>query len=222
MKWEFLVLDAVLFILPLIVTFFIKQFRLPALKPTLLSLIVVAILFIMAESYSVGYIWMLNPTFTLGQSLFKLPIELILFFAAMSWLSINVWVNLQALRKNELIGDHRAFMWAAIALVFIAAQSLLTHRIYTGFVSCIAAIVILKEYKDDKSKLLTINGEFYVLFMTVLNFFIFGYLLRRPILVYNFFMKTNVSILVVPLETVLYGFILTWLPVRVYGRFGKN
>jgi hypothetical protein len=222
MKWEFLALDAIIFFLPFAIAFFIKQSRLPSLKPTILSIFVVTALFIMAESYSIGYIWMLNPEFTIGQSLFKLPVELILFFAAMSWLSINVWVNLQTLRKNEPVGDYRVFIWIAIVLVLIAGQSLLTHRIYTGFVCCVSSIILLKEYKDGNSQLLTLNGELHVLLMMFLNFFIFGYLLHRPVIVYNFFMITNFNILVIPLETVLYGFILTWLPVRVYGRFVKN
>lgn len=215
MAIEYLLFNLFIFV-PILLISLIRPYKLRAIpfKSGAISITVSALFFIAFDMYATQLFWYFNPKYILGMYLYKIPLEEFLFFFSVPFACLFIWENIRNQKKT-------APDFTALLILLFSAIGMygLNHRIwYTVSVSgmMIACIALDKILRTGLFR----NKRFYI-FLIVVNVLtlIFNlYLTARPIVLYDFQFKTNLSVITIPVEDFIFGTALLTLNTLLYEK----
>ncbi len=214
----YLLINILIIIVPLILTFEkkIKFYKkLPALTVSIIIVGGTFILWDIIATYRGD--WGFNPKYLVGIEIFNLPLEEILFFITVPYSAIflyetgSFYLKKSTFDVNKTIVFAVAFILIVIALLFNGQYYTLTVLLFSGLFLVISSIF--------NSKIKILNSGLYwlwVLFM-YLPFFIVNYFLTSlPIVTYSPAAIWGIRITTIPFEDFFYSFSMLSFYLYVY------
>lgn len=218
--YTYLLINIGSILIPFIYSFHPKLQFYKKWKHFLLSLLPVAIIFIVWDMlFTRAGIWGFNPEYLTGFYLLNLPIEEILFFLAIPYACMFTYHCLKLLLRKMPAGS-----WVKVitlflsAILFIIAVSF-ADRTYTlvTFLSAGTALLFVGIVKPQPWL-----GHFYrtwlILLMPfmIVNGLLTGFGLDEPVVWYNNMENLQTRILTIPVEDAVYGMLLLLLTTTIY------
>ena len=214
MKYEYLIFNLLVFAGPILGGLFYPKTKWPKLKHILFSIIPPAVVFILADFFATGIFWHFNDKYITGIRLLNLPLEEVLFFFTVPFACLFLWVNWP--KSNRLVFRRRWLSVSGIGLLFISIALFIVGWFYSGIIFLIFGCWLLVDSFRDRP---LSNRRDYLTFMFIvfmLTMIFNSYLTARPIVIYNPQYKTNLNLFTVPIEDIIYGFILININLLLY------
>ena len=182
---NYLILDILILLFPLIFSFKWKFKYYKYIKPLLGSIIVVGgayILWDMIVTYRGD--WSFEAEYLSGIKIINLPIEEIMFFIVVPYACIFIYENLEFFIKKKEVFFNK-WIYAALSVIFIIVGLIFYHQDYTilAMFSVAAFFLICLYFNPD---LLKSRNYWLYIVLSFIPFIIFNYLLTSiPIVTYE-------------------------------------
>lgn len=226
MESLYLIILLLSFSIPFVYSFEKKMHFIQHWKVVFFSISIVAVVYIIWDVIftKIG-VWGFNPTYYLGITFFKLPLEEILFFFLIPYASIFIHYALLYFFPNLSLSDKftRFFSWMLIVflIVFVALNM---GKLYTQ-TSGISLILALLLGMLDKHKTL---HRFYIAYLVILipfvivNGILTGSFIDEPIVWYNNAENLGIRFFTIPIEDFGYAFSMLFFSVLLIEQFKAN
>lgn len=194
-------------------------------KHSWLSIVLPAILYIAWDAvFTSMNVWSFSKKYTLGISIFGLPIEEILFFFVIPYCSLFVYEVFKCYFPNLLKSNNRTpgYLALLIIILFLSFRGFPFSQLYTSWVSISAiAIVVFLLFRPSFNNFWLAFG---VAYLTVLipKFMVNGLLTSLPVVIYNDSYFSTIRILSIPLEDFIYFLGLFLLNIMLYEYYLKR
>lgn len=219
MKWTYLLINLGSILIPFIFSFHPKLKFSSNWKSAWLSIIIVLIPFVIWDVYftKIG-VWWFNLDYTLGITLFNLPLEEWLFFICIPYATLftyHCFKRLLTLSASKLF----VRIWLVIITAFVLLSCFLfKDRMYTLTTSVLLLTTLLFLLY---SKVVWLKPFFITFTVILIPFFIVnglltGWLLDSPVVLYNDSENIGFRLNTIPIEDVFYGCLLLILNTAVY------
>lgn len=219
MKFEYLLLNLVILLGPLLMSFekqvrFVKNWRyaFPAIA-------LIAAPFLVWDALVTGRHWRFNPDYTLDARFAGLPLEECLFFFTVPFAALFMWETI----KFYFPAQHSSRLQFVVYFLLLGAIRgvvLIVHgKEYTGLVlialACAALLdLVLQTHLFAQTRLLIFLAALFIVTL-IFN----GYLTARPVVLYEEQYQLGIRLGTIPLEDFGYGFALVLLVTCVYEKF---
>ncbi len=208
MKSEYLIVNLLIIIGPLLLSFdrTVHYFR--YWLKALISILFVMIPFLVWDIAVTGKHWQFNEAFTLQFRLLGLPIEEYLFFITVPFSCLFIWQIIVTHQAIKWINNGLVFTIIAVVSIILGIQFILWGKIYTSLMCFMVACTI---FIDDllKTHLFRQKRTYkFLLILTELIGIFNGYLTSRPIVLYEPKYLLNFKIWTIPVEDFIYGYTL--------------
>lgn len=195
-------------------------------KPFILASISVAIPFIMWDVwFTANGVWWFNTNYTLGISIFNLPLEECLFFICIpfscvfTYFCLTKFFNLDwANGFNNIIVFVTVIVCAVFALIF-------HDRMYTFVTALVTIATIIYLHFIDKQEWIGETSLVYSILMLgflPVNGVLTGTGLESPIVNYNSEEFMNFRIGTIPIEDAVYGYVMILWNLYLFKKFSNN
>ena len=225
---NYIIIDALILIFPLIFTFTWKFKYYKFFKPLSASILIVGISYIIWDILVTSRgDWWFNKEFLIGIEIFGLPIEEILFFVVVPFACIFIYENLQYFVKDKKVYFNK-WIYLSLSVVFIIVGLLFYKQDYTilAMFSCAAFFILASTVYPDI--LISRNYWLYAI-LSFIPFIIFNYLLTSLIVVYYSPVAIwggnglwNGRFFTIPLEDFFYNFSMLSFYLLAYVYFKKK
>jgi lycopene cyclase domain-containing protein len=210
---EYLLINILIIIVPLLLTFEQNLKFYKKLRPVLTSILIASPVYIIWDSIATIHgDWDFNPKYLLGIHFFNLPLEEILFFVTVPYSIIFIFETVNYYLKERKIFFNR-YLYFTIILLLLVGIVVFRDQNYTliVFIYCIIFFAISSFFFRDiiKSKVFWIT-----ILISYIPFLIINYVLTSlPIVTYNPNAIWGNRLLTIPLEDFFYSFsmISFWL-----------
>lgn len=215
---EYLLLNIIIIIFPFLLSFEKKIQYYKKLPALFVSIILIGGIYIVWDSIAASRgDWAFNPEYILGFTIFKLPIEEILFFVTVPYSAVFLYETAK-LYLHETKIDINKRLIPAIIVILISLAVIFREKYYTCTVLLFTALFLIismfSKYPVFKSRIYII----WILFMFV-PFFVVNYVLTSlPIVTYSLGAIVGFRILTIPVEDFFYSFSMLSLYLLVYVR----
>jgi lycopene cyclase domain-containing protein len=222
LKFTYLLINLCSIAIPLAFSFESRLTFYKKWKALLPALVIPAIPFLIWDSiFTAQGVWGFNEDYLTGIRLGNLPLEEILFFFCIPYACVFTYEVLNYFSKQDVLGKYARYGTTILAymLVAIAFQSL--DKLYTfttsvlTFAFLITHLVVLK--KPYWSRLILTYLIILIPFF-ITNGILTGTGLESPVVWYNDDENLGIRMMTIPIEDMLYGFLLFGLNVTVYER----
>ncbi len=185
--------------------------------------IIVAIAFMIWDEYFTQLgVWGFNPDYLTGIYLGHLPLEEVLFFICIPYSCVFTFFALTQLLPARKAKWQRLFSY--IFLAVLVASTLFFYELKYTFSTSVgtALFLILIIYKKQN---LT---YYYIAYFIILPFFFLsnglltGSFLDSPIVWYNDAENLGIRMFTIPVEDIVYGFLMIALNIYMYETFEKR
>jgi lycopene cyclase domain-containing protein len=214
----YLIINILIIIVPLLLTFEkkIKFYKkLPALAVSIIIVGGTFILWDIIATYRGD--WDFNPQYLVGIEIFNLPIEEILFFITVPYSAIFLYETGKIYLKNITFHANKTIV-LAIALILIVIGLMFNEQYYSLTVLFFSGLFLIVS-SIFNSKIQVLNSSLYwswILFM-YLPFFIVNYFLTSlPIVTYSPAAIWGIRITTIPFEDFFYSFSMLSFYLYVY------
>ena len=217
-QFTYLFVDIGCVIVPFLASFYRKAPFYKEWKYFIPANIAVALFFLVWDNLFAEYkIWGFNPDYLLGFHFFNLPLEEILFFISIPYACVFTYFSLKYLiKENPLAHLQKKISHFLIVLLFGVAI-IYINSLYTAITFLLTAIFLAFSLfkKIDLSYI-------YLTYLIILPFFLIsngiltGFLSEEPIVWYNNEENMGFRIFTIPIEDVIYGFLLIALNISLY------
>lgn len=217
---EYLLINILIILIPLILSFE-KNLRFYKKLPYyLFSISIVSTAYIIWDSIAtVRGDWGFNPEYLTEYYLFNLPVEEILFFITVPYSSLFIYETVGFYIQEKKF-EFSKYYFVIPFILFLVNAYLFVDQTYTFIVSLYAASFILISILMFAKLLLSRNFWITILIMFI-PFFIVNYILTSvPIVTYNSIAIWNIRITTIPAEDFIYSFSMIALWILFY-EFGK-
>jgi lycopene cyclase domain-containing protein len=226
MKYTYLLINFFTIIIPLIYSFHARIRFDRFFRAFFISVFLASIPFLIWDAiFTAQGVWGFNEKYLTGISLYKLPLEEILFFfcipfaCVFTYHSLTKFFNLTWSFKRVKI-----FSLVFSGLLFVLGI-LFFDRAYTmvTFISTalLVAVAVWLLKIDWFGKAVTVYGVLLIPFLIV-NGLLTGTGLEQPVVFYNDSENLGIRILTIPIEDTVYGFELFFLTLLFYHRIKKE
>ena len=215
MKWEYLIFNILIAGGATMAARWYPRGKLPKVKMAAVSIFLVGGSYVIWDMLVAGKWWNFNPLYVWGWKLGGLPVEEMLFFVTVPWACLVIWENI----RDKISGEWELKQWRWVMVVgaaAVAAWAMDGGRWYTAVVAGLAAGIMLATGSRWGKSTAVLAAV-----VTVLNLMCNGYLTARPVVVYNRVVISGVRVGTVPVEDLVYGWILVWGVVKVYEKSDK-
>lgn len=218
---NYITLDFIILIFPLILSFKWKFKYYKFYKPLFASITVVGLVYIIWDAIvTFRGDWWFNEEYLIGFKLAGLPIEEILFFIVVPYSCIFIYENFVYFIKDKEILYNKYFYYL-ISILFVILGLIFYYQDYTilSMLSCALFFFIANQFYPNilKSRLYW----FYII-LSFVAFLIFNYILTSTIIVfYNPEAIWGIRITTIPLEDFFYNFSMLSFYLMFYLYF-KN
>ena len=219
---NYLTLDLIILIFPLLLSFKWKFKYYKYYKPLLSSIIVVGLSYIIWDAIvTFRGDWWFNKDYLIGFEIAGLPIEEILFFIVVPYSCIFIYENLVYFIKEKEIVYNKYFYYI-LSILFIISGLIFYYQDYTilSLLSCALFILIANHFYPNILK--SRNFWLYIV-ISFIAFLIFNYLLTSTIIVYYSPEAIwGIRIITIPLEDFFYNFSMLSFYLMFYLYFKKK
>lgn len=224
-SFYYLFINAFVISIPLILSFdknvaFYKKW-----KAIFSSILIVAIPFILGDVlFTEKGFWGFNSTYLSGVSIFNLPIEEVLFFFTIPYACLFIYASLQHYFKQHISSRFSKIillLYSFFAFLMIVFYHNNIYSLTTSVFTILIAIYLLKKDKNYISLLSMMNLIAIVPFLFI-NGILTGTGIENEIVWYSSSAISNIRMLTIPIEDLLYSFNLLSLNVIIYERFKSN
>lgn len=218
MKAEYLILNILILVGPLFLSFDRKVHYFRYWSKAFISLGIVMIPFLIWDSVVSGIHWHFNENFTLPFRFYGLPLEELLFFVTVPFACLFIWQIIVTDNQITLANNTLLLYFIAVAGCFAVAFFMLCGKIYTSIVCFFIAFTI---FFDRLMKTYILSQKRTYLYLAILTSLIAifnGYLTARPIVLYNSKYFTNIRIWTIPIEDFGYGYTFILLCTIIFER----
>lgn len=231
MKYEYLIFNIIVLSGPIFFGSLKKFYFLNYWKQAIISIVISAVPFIIWDILVTNRHWYFADNFTLGITIFELPIEEIMFFISVPYACLFTWKMLNNFSKNNFqkpLSSFQAFdenffiSVITVFVLFLILIALIFQKEYTAISLAIlnASIIFDKIYgaKLFRRKIFWIYISIVSVFTLIFN----GYLTWRPIVTYNEIYQIGFRIFTIPIEDFLFGYALIILSTTIFEKKIKN
>jgi lycopene cyclase domain-containing protein len=181
------------------------------LKPTIVSILLVAVPFILWDKLFVMMgIWGFNPYYITGVQLFNLPLEEVLFFLFVPYACIFIDMTYKRYFADQLILNKYFTIFISMVLILIAVALLVFNLNQAYTLSALTLFIFLLAYSlVNNTKLL---NRFLLSFCLMLVGFFFingiltGSFISGEVVWYNNLENSGFRVGTIPVEDFFYGF----------------
>ncbi len=216
MIYEYLLFNLFILAGPVVFSFDEKVRFVSYWRQALISIILVAIPFILWDSLVVHKHWWFNPQHTLSFRVLGLPLGEILFFISVPFACLFVWQILVTFHEKEMIRFKGIIYAIAFLLAVAAVYFLIHHKIYTGLVCGVLVFTVIIDTFFRQYILFQRRSGWFLLLVTGFIFVFNGYLTARPLVLYGERFMSGLRIWTIPIEDFGYGYSLVLLSVILY------
>ena len=218
---NYLLLDALIILFPLILSFKWKFKYYTFYKPLFTSIFLVGLIYIIWDAIVTSRgDWWFNHTYLSGIEIIGLPLEEIMFFIVVPYSCIFIYENLVHFMGEKKIFFNKWF-YLFLSGIFIILGIIYYHQDYTilAMFSCALFFIIATIFYPT---ILKMRNYWLYIIISFVPFIIFNYLLTSLIVVYY---KPNaiwgIRITTIPLEDFFYNFAMLSFYLMIYIYF-KN
>ena len=218
---NYLVIDALIILFPLLLSFKWKFKYYQFYKPLFASIFLVGLLYIIWDSIvTFRGDWWFNQAYLSGIELIGLPLEEIMFFIVVPYSCIFIYENLEYFVKEKKLYFNK-WAWVSVSIIFIIIGILFYHQDYTilAMFSCAAFFIFTCAFYPN---ILKKRNYFLYIIISFIPFLIFNYILTSiPIVLYNSNAIWGIRLTTIPLEDFFYNFSMLSFYLLAYVYF-KN
>ncbi len=219
MELNYLLIDALIIIFPLLFSFKWKFQYIRFLKPLAASIAIVGtgyIIWDMLVTYRGD--WSFNHSYLSGIEIVNLPLEEILFFVTVPYACIFIFENLMYFVKDKEIWYNKNF-YLGLSVIFFIIGIIFYHQEYTILAMLSVSFFLLISALFFEEVLKSRLFWAYIV-LSFIPFVIFNYLLTSiPVVLYNSAAIWNIRITTIPLEDFFYNFSMLSFYLLVYRYF---
>lgn len=225
---NYLLLDLLIIIFPLLLSFKWKFAYYRYYKALLPAIVIVGGGYIIWDSIVTARgDWSFNYTYLSGITFIGLPLEEILFFVVVPYSCIFIYENLEFFLPDKKLGFHR-LVYMGLIILFIIGGLVFYHQDYTilALMSCAFFFLVAVWRFPD---ILQSRNYWLYIGISMIPFIIFNYLLTStPIVTYNPVAiwggdgAWNGRFFTIPLEDFFYNFSMLSFYLLVYRIFKKR
>ncbi len=221
MVLNYITLDFLILIFPLLLSFKWKFKYYKYYKPLFVSIAIVGLSYIIWDVIvTFRGDWWFNKEYLIGFEIAGLPIEEILFFIVVPYSCIFIYENFAYFIKDKEIFYNKYFYYL-ISILFLISGLIFYYQDYTilSLLSCALFFFVANKFYPSilKSRLF-----WYYIILSFVAFIIFNYLLTSTIIVfYNPEAIWGIRITTIPLEDFFYNFSMLSFYLMFYLYF-KN
>jgi len=218
MKGEYLILNIIILIGPLSLSFDRKVHYFRYWSKVLISLGIVMIPFLLWDVAVSGIHWHFNKNFTLPVRFYGLPLGEILFFVSVPFACLFIW-QIIVTNKQNILANNKLLLYVIVLCGCCAfVLFMLWGKMYTSIVCFAIAFTIFFDRLMKTHVLSQKRTYLYLAILTVLIAIFNGYLTARPIVLYNSTYFTNIRIWTIPIEDFGYGYTLILLCTIIFEK----
>lgn len=218
MKSLYILLDFLTIIFPVLLSFDKKVAFYKSWKHVFLALLIIGIPFILWDViFTAMGVWWFNDQYLIGLSIFNLPIEEILFFLVVPFSCTFIYQCLKDyFPKVKLLGFNRLIY----ALVVIYALFVMimgwggAYSIVVGMITLLTVYFLQKKERELKHLPLAFIVSLLPFF--IVNGVLTGSGIEQPIVYYNDLENAGKRLVTIPIEDVIYAFILIGGNIATY------
>lgn len=212
----YLIINLLIIIFPLIMSFEGKVKYYKKYKYVFLSIIITAVPFLVWDSIAAHRgDWSFNASHVMEYRLMKLPAEEILFFITVPFSALFVYESLCIYLSQRELKISRG-IFAAAGIILAVSGILFFSRYYTFTVLLFAGVILITTALFYPELLRSYTYWIFILLMYV-PFLIFNYILTSlPVVEYSSDAILGFRILTIPAEDFVYSFSLLSLNLAVY------
>jgi len=228
LQLNYLIIDILILIFPLIFTFTWKFKYYKFFKPLSVSIFIVGISYIIWDILVTARgDWWFNEEFLVGIEIFGLPLEEIMFFIVVPFACIFIYENLQYFVKDKKVFFNK-WIYLSLAGLFIVLGLIFYKQDYTvlAMFSCALFFILTPTLYPELLK--SRNFWLYII-LSFIPFIIFNYLLTSLIVVgyspeaiWGGDGLWNGRFFTIPLEDFFYNFSMLSFYLLVYVYFKKR
>lgn len=188
------------------------------LRPVVLALLPVLLLFVLWDVHVTGSHWFFNPDATLGVRILGLPPGEWLFFLTVPYASLFVWENIRLFvrdRKFAALAGVRMLLYVALPVGIVLFGR---GKEYTSMVLIVTGLTALLDRVLRTDLLLHLRTWIYLGVLTVLLLLCNGYLTALPVVIYGTAYQLDIRIITIPVEDFLYGYSMLLLVTMLYEK----
>lgn len=205
MKIEYLLFNIIIFFSACIGVSFYRGARWPSVRTYGFGVLFLSLPYLVWDHFVTDLWWSFNPSFTLGFSIGKLPIEEVLFFFVVPWSCLVIWSNLQQIVKGRI---HFPIEYPVLALCSLLGMAAFLYQYwYATMVIVVAAIVTIASLLTSQ----VLRTKAYVVFLgfvSLMTLIFNSYLTARPVVTYAADAIIGLRIGTIPIEDFVYGIAL--------------
>lgn len=204
MKAEYLLYNLIIFLPVFLIKIFFYRKFLKYEKRIWRSIFLVAFVFILKDVFSNDFFWKFNDQYILGIRLFGLPIEELMFFFAVPYAMMFVYLLINLFFKDKKINFKKSINGLFLgSLVILSLIALIFSKIYFFYIGLFYGLtfILFKPYFS-----LNVFRFYFTIFLFT---FIFNYYLTaRPVVIYNLDYLLGIKLITIPIEDFIYSFSL--------------
>ena len=217
-QFTYLFVDIGCFIIPFLASFYPKAPFYKEWKYFIPANITIALFFLVWDNLFAEYkIWGFNPDYLIGFHFFNLPLEEILFFISIPYACVFTYYSLKYLIKENPLSPFQKKINQFLIVLLFSLAIIFFNRLYTSITFSLTAIFLTfcLFKKIDLSYV-------YLAYLIVMPFFFIsngiltGFFFEDSIVWYNNAENIGFRIFTIPIEDILYGFLLIALNIILY------
>ncbi len=221
-KYLYLCLNLLTFAIPFLLSFYPKASFAKKWKYVIPAIIATAIIF---TTWNVLYthlgIWGYNEQYTLGVTVFGVPVESILFLFCIPYACLFTYFALNHLVEKDHLFPHQELISSVIIVLLLIFGGYYMHHLYTGIIFLISAVAMF--YVWLKLRVRFLGRFFFALAVLLIPFLLVdgaltGFFTDEPIVWYNNTENLGLRIGTIPLEDVVATFLLFLVPVTIWEK----
>lgn len=184
-----------------------------------------ALLFLVWDSiFTANGVWGFNEQYLTGIYVFNLPIEEILFFICIPYSCVFSYEVLTYFLKTDVIGKYARYGTIILTYILVAVAFQYSDRSYTSVTAVLTVLFLLYHLAILKPAYwgrLVLTYVIILIPFFITNGVLTGAGLEEPVVWYNDEENLGVRLLTIPVEDVIYGFLLIGSNISLFEFFRR-
>ena len=221
--YTYLFIDLGCILIPFLASFYAKRPFHKEWKYFFMASISVGLFFLIWDNLFIEYgIWGFEEKYTMGIDFFNLPIEEILFFLCIPYACVFTYFAITYLIKKNPINNIQHIISAVLVIILLAVALFNLTLLYTSITFILtAALLSFCLYKKINLAYIYLTYIIITPFFFLSNGLLTGSFLEKPIVWYNDHYNLGIRIFTIPIEDLVYGFLLIGLNILLYEQIKK-
>ena len=205
MKYEYLLFNAVIFIIPFIQSFEKKVHFVSRWKYAFPATLIVLVPFIIWDALAAHRHWWFNDAYTMDVRLAGLPIGEWLFFITVPFACLFIWEILLTFVKPRKYSFISSIRFGLVLFLPLGLWVFAYGKEYTGLVMVALAVALVLDVLLKTEIFPDRRFQIFVLILIGIILIFNGYLTARPIVLYDPIYQLDFRITTIPVEDFFYG-----------------